>query len=80
MRVRVLRAPRLPGDKGCLGVPGGKRTHGHSDIGTVTANPPENPGLSFLQEPQNRGGRHSVTHIYPIRKFRSSHELHLNKP
>lgn len=61
------------------GVPCG-RTHMHSDTGTVTANPPENRGRYFLQEPRNREGTHSVTHIYPTRKFRSRHGLNVNKP
>lgn len=58
--------------QGWPGVPGSTGMRGHSSSGLVTANPLENPALFFLQEPQNREGKRSVTHIYPIRKFHSS--------
>lgn len=58
--------------QGWPGVPGSTGTRGHSGTGLVTANPPENPSLFFLEEPQNREGKCSATHIYPIRKFLSS--------
>lgn len=51
--------------RGRPGVPCGNRTHGHSDIGTMTANPPENPGgfLLSARTPQERRQTLSDPHL-----------------